>query len=140
MSTIYDILFRPPNIDPPTDLALVSVAGGKLKVSLTHPVQATERWACVQISLVSGDYTDAMLVEMPTAVTEVTVQAMPGPVTVYARAWAADAWGNVSVYTDEVTITTEAGLSTGTAWVPLVTGDETFVWLDGDLVLIEVPI
>lgn len=120
-SVTYDILFQPPNIDPPTGLTITDLGAGKLRVALVHPTEATLRYSFVQISDTSGDYTDAFLYYIPSDTTQVDVFCtLTG--TIYAQAIGADAWGNFSVPCAEVTVASVQGFVSGTIWVPVMDG------------------
>lgn len=135
----YDIIYMPPPIEAPTGLTLSNPEPGRLDIDVVHPTAITVRFTFVEVTTVEDDWTDALVVAIPHDVIadnlHTAVLGLSGQVWVRARG--ADAWGNFSLYSDTET-TTLTGTSSGTMWVPLLDGDDGFVWLDHELIYINV--
>lgn len=137
MSSFYEILFAPPPIDIPTDFTVTDDGNGRVRFDLVHATQSTVRYSYIEVVYGDGsDFTDCIILTLPEGYTTTSLTGVPSGTQVSARAYSADTWGNVSLFTGIETVTI-AAYGSGTMLVPLVTGDDTFVWLDGDLVWIE---
>ena len=137
MSSVYDIIFTPPSLDIPTGLTLTPAANGRLGVDLVQPTQITHRFTWVELTYVEDDWTDAVVIIIPYGYTYSAYTGLSSG-DVWVRARGADAWGNFSDWTDAETATVE-GAASGTMWVPLLDGADGFVWLDHELIYVEVP-
>ncbi len=104
MSTIYEPLFSPPPLSPPTGLTAVGTSGG-IFVTLVHDTTPTVRFTIVELTDTLDDYSEAITAIIPLQETGVLVAGLLGSTQYYIRAKCIDVWGNESAYDDTTGIT-----------------------------------